>query len=197
MTRPHTTLLCLLLSVIASGCIGDVRKTTTDRTATEQLLISTAAERAVARIDAEKLKGRTVYVDVDRLECIDRGYVVSAFCEIMGLAGAHVLRNPDKADVIVEARSGVLNAYKGTWNLWFPVVIILNAAGEPEESPKVLEIGYGLREGWARIQAFAYERETGKFLFGWGDGWGYAHVGFQESIYPEKSLLGTLQERVE
>src|SRR5207302_61646 len=40
-----TLLLC------GAGCVGSIRETTTARTSTEQLLVSTAAERAIARFN--------------------------------------------------------------------------------------------------------------------------------------------------
>src|SRR3954471_23400905 len=38
----------LAIGLFSTGCIGGIRETTTARTSTEQLLISTAAERAIA-----------------------------------------------------------------------------------------------------------------------------------------------------
>ena len=71
-------LTALLLSALSSGCVGAIRETTTARTASEMLLVSTAAERAVSDYSTDHLRGKRVFVDDTRFESIDKPYVMSA-----------------------------------------------------------------------------------------------------------------------
>lgn len=182
------------LAVALAGCTGSFRASTTPRTAEEELLVTTAAERAVFRIDAWLLAGRSVFVDGERLVSSDRGYVLSAFREVVARANARLACDRESADVIIEARSACTGNHDGHWTLAVPAVYVAGVAGVAVEPPAFIEIGYILHEGWARVEAFAYERETGRFLFGWRNRWARAHVSFGDDIYPPPSIGATLHE---
>src|SRR5262249_4607537 len=69
--------LALVAAVAAAGC-GTTRVSDTQRTATEQLLVSNAVDQAVSQIDFRVLAGKPVYFDAQYLPAsTDRGYVVS------------------------------------------------------------------------------------------------------------------------
>src|ERR1700757_4622108 len=57
----HPSAFILSLLVLLGGC-GPTRWTDTKRTATEQMLISDAIDRAVSRIDFRILSGKDVYL---------------------------------------------------------------------------------------------------------------------------------------
>ena len=60
-------ILCAFLPMV--GCIGGIRDTTTARTATEILLVSTAAERAIQNYKVDKsLSGKKVTIDDSRYD---------------------------------------------------------------------------------------------------------------------------------
>jgi hypothetical protein len=181
-----------------TACVGEIRKTTTKRTAEELLLMSNAAERAITEVKTKKLKGKTVFVDVANLAAMDKEYVISSFQEICALTGAKLSPARDKADLIVELRVAGLANDDSHWTVGIPTLYVANSGVAPaaanEKIPPLIEIGWILHEGWARIQGFAYERKTGKYVFGWRNAWGYAHRGFFEDIYPEKTIGQTLGE---
>lgn len=195
--RRATLLSCALLA--AHGCVGEMRTTTTPRTAEEQLLVSTSVERAVATIDAAKLRGRSVYVDDGRLSSVDRGYVASALFDLCAMAGARLTREAAAADVIIEVRSACVGAFDGHWTVGIPALYVagLLMPGQEigEQAPPLIEFGYVLHEGWTRLQCFAYERESGAFVFGSREAWGYAHVGLFEDVYPKSTIGETLKEK--
>src|SRR6516225_2644969 len=72
---------CLAFAILLSpllGC-GTTRMSDTQRTATEQLLISNAIDQAVSQVDFRPLAGKSVYFDPQYLEgTVDRGYLVSS-----------------------------------------------------------------------------------------------------------------------
>src|SRR5205823_12442541 len=70
--------LALIAAFGAAGC-GTTRVSDTQRTATEQLLVSNAVDQAVSQLDFRILAGKPVYFDPQYLAgSIDRGYVVSS-----------------------------------------------------------------------------------------------------------------------
>src|SRR5215471_20738167 len=71
---------CWAISVLGlvMGC-GTTRMTDTQRTATEQLLISNAVDQTVSQLDFRILAGKSVYLDPQYLDNVaDRGYLVSS-----------------------------------------------------------------------------------------------------------------------
>ena len=80
---PVTLLLCLALA----GC-GTTKWTDTRRSATEQLLISNAMDRAVSRLDFRALAGKKVYLDAKPLQsATDSAYLISCLRQHMLASG--------------------------------------------------------------------------------------------------------------
>ena len=60
--------LCAVLAfLVVVGC-GFVRESYPARTATEQLLISTAADRAIGELSVADCKGKKVFIDAANLD---------------------------------------------------------------------------------------------------------------------------------
>lgn len=155
--------------VICTGC-----GTTTQRTATEQLLLSEAVDRAVNQIDFSPLSGRSVYLDTKSLrpaqlgtQLIGSDYVASALRQKMLAARCRVEEKQELADVIVEARVGALatNGHDVVYGL--PASNGLAAlstaiAGGPA-IPPIPELSLGrtnMLAGISKIAVFAYDRVT-------------------------------------
>ncbi|MCX7428928.1 MAG: hypothetical protein NTW96_25285 [Planctomycetia bacterium] len=101
----------VVLGVVA-GC-GTTRWTDTARTATEQLLISDAMDRAVSRLDLRALAGRTVYLDATPLgQATDHLYLVSTLRQHMLASGCILKEKREEADYVVEARAGTIGTDK-------------------------------------------------------------------------------------
>lgn len=98
----------VLLSAALGGCT-DVRQTNPDRTANEQLLISTAADKAIAQMNFAGLEGESVFLDTEFFESYDKPYVVGTFRSRIAEQGGFLAADRKKADYIVEVRSGALS----------------------------------------------------------------------------------------
>ena len=73
LTRPLTLTLALLAG-LASGCVNKQRMTEPARSAGEQLLLSTAIDRALSELDMEairRLQGIKVYLSEKYLKTLD------------------------------------------------------------------------------------------------------------------------------
>src|SRR6478735_6724343 len=73
----------LVALVILTGC-GTTKWSDTPRTATEQLLISDAIDRAISQIDFGPLKGEKIFLDTQYLNTtIDKDYLISTLRQHM------------------------------------------------------------------------------------------------------------------
>jgi hypothetical protein len=96
------------LAVTLSGC-STYTVTNPPRTATEQLLLSTAADRAINTISLTDLAHKRVFVDGTCFTSYDSNYVLGSLRDALSRAGALLVPAASNSDVIVEARSGGLS----------------------------------------------------------------------------------------
>jgi len=142
--------------------------TDTPRTATEMLLLSHAVDSAVSQIDFSPLAGRHVYIDAAGLDkdVVDRGYLLSLVRQQAAAAGAILQDDRNKADYIVEVRSGGIGTDRhsvlvGTPALQLPSVV----PGMPTNIPEIALAKKNDQRGVAKIALFAYNRHTGRALW--------------------------------
>ncbi len=97
-------LLLLFFMMIISGC-ATVRVTDPTRTATEQFLLSKAAQDAIDGLSFESIHGRTVFLDADNFSPAEKDFVLSEFRAKLLYSGVSVTFDQGKAEIIVEVRS--------------------------------------------------------------------------------------------
>jgi len=68
-------LLAATLIVAVFGCTT-IKRSDTARTGLEQLLISSAVDHALNRIDWSPIRGAPVYVETKYLDCVDKNYII-------------------------------------------------------------------------------------------------------------------------
>jgi hypothetical protein len=153
---------------IAIGGCG----TTTKRVATEQLLMSTAVDDAIAKIDFSHLTDQKVYLDPTFLRAIrsagfvNADYVTSALRQQLTAAGCLLQDKQDQADTIVEARVGALGTDGHEIIYGIPKTGGISAAASAISStpiaaiPEVSFAQTNAQSGVAKIIVFAYDRET-------------------------------------
>ena len=103
------TALAFAVLILCMGC-----GTTTQRLATEQLLISDAVDQAISQIDFRYLEGRKVFVDtlylrsVKGVGFVNSDYIISSLRQQLTAANCLIQDDRESADVIVEPRVGAL-----------------------------------------------------------------------------------------
>ena len=110
-------------SILLGGC-STWKVTDTQRTAVEQLLLSTSADIAASKIALPSLRGQTAFLDDKSFEATDKPYAVSALRERLGSSGILLVDDAKAADVIIEARSGALATDNYIFLLGLPAVKI-------------------------------------------------------------------------
>jgi len=97
----------LLLALLAAGC-STTDMTNPARSVSEQLLLSTAADRALTNGDFSVFSGKKVFFDASYFDSYDSKYVLGAIRDALSSAGALLVDDKTNSTIIVEARSGGL-----------------------------------------------------------------------------------------
>jgi hypothetical protein len=164
--------LCFLFAVFLaaailmplSGC-GTTRSTDTTRTATEQLLISDAIDRAVGSLSFRTLSGQTVFLDDTKLtDTVDKNYYISTLRQQLLASGCDLRDKRDDADFIVEARAGAIGTDRNDLLFGIPSMNVPQIPLVQPVPAAIPEIPIAKRKdqrGIAKIAVFAYHRATG------------------------------------
>jgi hypothetical protein len=161
-TLSRTIALTLLLTA-GSGC-GTTRMTDTQRTATEQLLISNAVDQAVSQLDFHWLAGKSVYFDPQYLDgTVDRGYVVSCLRQQLLASGCVLQEDRSKAVYIVEARAGCIGTDRHSLLIGVPQMTVPTfLPGQPSQIPEIPVAKKTDEQGAAKLALFAFNRVSGE-----------------------------------
>lgn len=165
-----------LIAMVSVGGCTTARETSPDRTATEQLLISTAVDRAVERMDLNVPTGTMVFVDAGQLEGSDGKYAAGVIKERLLRDGAKLVADRGRADAIVEVRAGALSiddkkTLIGTDSFDVPIPF----AGQPATIPEIALYRQKERAGVVKLAAISYRTSDGEMIDATGPQFGYSH----------------------
>ncbi|MGE5538851.1 MAG: DUF6655 family protein [Gemmatimonas sp.] len=163
-------LLCLLLAACTTA-----RETNPQRTATEQLLLSTAVDHAVENIRLDIAPGAKVYVDSSNFEGLDSRYAVGAMRDRILRLGGHIVTERAASDTVVEIRSGALSADQSKTLLGIPAFDIPVPLAKELSIPDISLFKKSLRQGVAKLAATSYRTSDGSLLDSTGPQYGFSH----------------------
>ncbi len=148
-----------------AGC-GTTRTSNTLRTATEQLLISDAVDRAVQSIDFSPLAGESIYFDDRRLyDAVDDAYLISSLRQHLLASGCILKEERAQATFVVEPRAGAVGTDNHDLLFGVPATNVPQLtllAGLPPAIPEIPIAKRRNQRGVAKIAVFAYRRDTGE-----------------------------------
>jgi hypothetical protein len=155
--------MLLPLLLVLPGC-GTTRVTDTQRTATEQLLVSDAIDHTVSQFDFRSLAGKSVYFDPQYLDgSVDRGYLISSLRQQLLSCGAILQEERNKATYVVEARSGGVGTDRHALLVGVPQMNVPTLVpGQPYQIPEIPFAKKTDQKGVAKLAVFAYNRQTGR-----------------------------------
>lgn len=217
-------LLALAGSMLAvvfgtGGCLGSIRDTTTPRTSTEMLLVSTAAERAIGHFDnvEKELKGKRVAIDDTRFKAQDdkdgaycvssaRNYVSEHGGIIVPLAPVKVKDAAGKEtevppERVLEIRDGGLGLADKSWGIGIPALPFpIYGTNLVSVTPALYLFFRQKQEGWAKFQFWIYDPRQDAYVARSKDLWGQTYYSkwwffgigpfdFSNDIYPDESAL--------
>lgn len=193
MTRsdaiPPTTLRSLRAKFLGECCVGIALAgplllsgcgTTTQATATDQMVASDAVDRSVSQIDFTPLTGQKVFLDTSYIQSpktpigigfVNPEYVVSSLRQQMMAAGLELMETRDLSDFIVEARLGVLGGDSHELVYGIPSGSGIGSAASSAVAattsvpilPSLPELAFAKRKDHmaaVKVAAFAYHRES-------------------------------------
>ena len=152
--------LAILLAMLV-GC-GTTRMSDSKRTATEQLLVSQAIDRAVMRVDVRPLAGRKVFLETAFMDDVEDGkYLESALRHQLMASGCLLAKDRDSSDVVVEARAGAVGTDRSSVLLGIPATSV-TLKGNETSTPELVLAKRSEQRGVAKLSIYAYERESGQ-----------------------------------
>jgi hypothetical protein len=190
--------------VTVAGCVSQ-EETSPSRSATEQLLLSTAADRALSQVDLDVFSGHSVYVDFTYFEGYDAKYVEAEIRDAFNRAGASLAPDAKSADITVEARSGgysmdTNNSFIGIPSIPLPIP----GTAETPVTPSLALYQKDTQLAYAKFELLAYSDKTRAHIYSSGPIDGKAYNVYREILFlswwrtdiPEKNKAKK-QERYE
>lgn len=204
--RRPIVLLPVALALAMSACT-DVRESLPSRTATEQMLLSTASDRAADKIANAVPSGKAVWVDATNFEGTDGKYAVAAIRDRILQRGARLVADRDKADVVVEIRAGALSVDQfdslvGLRSIQLPIPLTDNAS-----TPEIAFYKNKATKGVAKFAAVVYDAKSGDMVATSGSQYGYSNLKEKTLLFviswteddfkPEPDKVGEIQPVVD
>jgi len=149
---------------VVLGCSGcaSTRLTDTSRSGMEQLLISSAIDSSLDKVDFECLAGASVFLDERFLDCTDKKYVVGSIRQRIFRVGCRLVDKADEADIVVELYSGAVGTDRSEGFIGTPAVSLPGPV--PFQLPEVKLLSQTSQYGTAKIGIVAYDAKTRQAL---------------------------------
>jgi len=117
-----------------SGCLT-AKTSDTSRTGVEQLLLSTATDQALDKVDLAPIAHAKVFVDTQYLDCVDKNYVIVSLHQRLLHQDCALVEKKEDADVVLEVGSGGLGTDRTEWFVGIPEIPL--AMPSPISIPKL------------------------------------------------------------
>jgi hypothetical protein len=165
----------MAVPVLLAGCTT-ARETQPPRTATEELLISTAADRAAAKMSLAIPKGTRVFVDATNFQGYDQGYALVAIRTKLLKAGLRLVDDRAKADAIVMVSVGALSTDQKSLLIGIPQLTVpYIPAGNSVTVPELAIFKQAEQKGVAKFVATGYDAKTGALIATSDPRYGFSH----------------------
>ena len=177
-----------------TGCT-QTTLTAPQRSATEQLLLSTAADRAISSTNLSVFDGKRVFFDSTYFDSYDGKYVLGTIRDALSRAGALLVRYETNSDIIIEARSGALSIDAADTLVGVPSAGLPVPLAGTVSIPELALFKSQKQFSVAKMALLAYETHGGKHYYSSGPlvGKAYNHyyrfigfIAFTSSDIPAK-----------
>jgi Family of unknown function (DUF6655) len=154
----------LIAAAVAASCLGCTTSKTTNtaRSATEQLLVSSSVDQALAKVDFRPFGGRNVFVEEKYLDGVDKNYILASVRHHVVQAGGGLSAKPEQADVMLEVRSGGVGTNSKDMFLGSPALSVPGPF--PVSLPEIKLMSRSTQTGIAKLGLVAYDAKTRRSL---------------------------------
>jgi hypothetical protein len=155
----------LLVMLVLGGC-STTRLTEPPQTATEELLVSTAVDHAVAELHPTLPPGSKVFVDPQYFTdaALYQKYAVDAVRDQLLRQGVHLVDDRKTADVIVEMRSGAQSIDHHTFLIGIPAIPIPIPLTGTVTTPQIALFERDRQTGIAKLAITGYGTKDGGLI---------------------------------
>ena len=158
-------LLPIIPAVFLLASCTTTRDSQPDRTATEQLLISTAAEKQAQGIQFGVPAGKKVFVEPANFKGVDAEYAIAAIREQALRQGLKLVQEKKDAECIIEIRAGALSIDQKDMLIGIPSFDLpVPLAGGDFNFPEIALFKRGTEQGVAKFSTAAYDAKEGTLI---------------------------------
>jgi hypothetical protein len=159
--RGWTWLACL--AALTCGC-ATTKESDTARTGIEQLLVSSAVDQALDKINLAPISGAKVYLEEKYLDCVDKNYVIVSLEERLLANGCTLIGKPEEADVVMHVSSGGVGTDRQ--EKFVGISEIPLPPPSPIALPQVTLLSRSRANGTAKLRVVAYDVKTRQPVIG-------------------------------
>lgn len=150
-----------VLVLLALGACSTMRESEPGRTATEQLLFSTAIDRVCDKLTIDLPPDSKVFVDATYVEGTDSKYLVASLRDRILRHGGNLVAARDQADLVFEPRVGALSTDRKKTLVGVPAIPIpIPLAGE-FTLPELALFKRDRRQGVVKLALTSYDAKSG------------------------------------
>ncbi len=146
-----------LFALLVTGCATQ-KESHTARTGVEQLLVSSAVDQSLDRIDLTPLRKHKVFLETKYLDCVDKNYIIVALHQRLLRAGTTMVDKAEDAQVIVEVGSGAVGTDGQELFVGIPEIPL--PPPSPIAIPRLSLFTRSKLNGTAKLLVVAYEAKT-------------------------------------
>lgn len=135
-----------------------MKESHTARTGIEQLLISSATDKALDQVDYRGMARAKVFVETKYLDCTDKNYIVVALHQRLMNQACTLVDKPEDAEVILEVASGGVGTDGNETYVGMPSIPL--PPPSPISLPQVSLLKRSRMIGTAKLTVVAYDAKT-------------------------------------
>lgn len=193
------------IGLMSTGCHTS-KLTEPPRTVAEMVMLSHAADQAIAQLDLDPVQGKKVFLDASYFESVDGKYVIGALREAIAIHGGILVDELDASQWVMELRNRGLGMDTRSALLGLPAMEIPVPFAGRVASPELALYKANLADSIASFAVVVYDRQEGLMLATATEGEGlskfnqYQLLGFikwrSTDVGALRSTYSTLRQRL-
>ena len=193
------------IGLMSTGCHTS-KLTEPPRTVAEMVMLSHAADQAIAQFDLDPVQGKKVFLDASYFESVDGKYVIGALREAIAIHGGILVDELDASQWVMELRNRGLGMDTRSALLGLPAMEIPVPFAGRVASPELALYKANLADSIASFAVVVYDRQEGLMLATATEGEGmskfnqYQLLGFikwrSTDVGALRSTYSTLRQRL-
>ena len=193
------------IGLMSTGCHTS-KLTEPPRTVAEMVMLSHAADQAIAQLDLDPVQGKKVFLDSSYFESVDGKYVIGALREAIAIHGGILVDELDASQWVMELRNRGLGMDTRSALFGLPAMEIPVPFAGRVASPELALYKANLADSIASFAVVVYDRQEGLMLATASEGEGmskfnqYQLLGFikwrSTDVGALRSTYSTLKQRL-